>query len=184
MSARYEILAGWANTLGWTRGAELGVSDGRTHIYLLEHCPQLHLIGVDVWDLPGIVPGATVSGEKCRCQYCSETKAGRKVANVQKREALARAGAMRFGRSILHKAPTTAAARLVEDGGLDFVFVDADHSMEGVRDDIVAWARKLKPDGRMAGHDWNMAGVRNGVLCHYPEADIRTEDDHVWWVAR
>lgn len=184
MPARYEILAGWANTLGWTRGAELGVSDGRTHIYLLEHCPQLHLIGVDIWDLPGVVPGATVSGEKCLCRYCSETKAGRRAANVRQREAAARAGAGRVGRSTLYKMPASEAAALVGDGSLDFVFVDADHSLEGVRDDIAAWLPKLKPEGRMSGHDWNMAGVRAGVLHHFAQREIEVEDDHVWWAAR
>lgn len=182
MEARYDILARWANEFGWTRGAELGVSDGRTHLHLLGHCPQLHLVGVDVWDLPGIVPGPTVTGEWCRCPTCAMTKAGRKKTTVQQREVMARDGVKRFGRSVLYKMRTVDGARKVEDASLDFVFVDGDHSQEGVSEDIAAWRGKIKPGGRMVGHDWNMLSVRNGVLEHYDLADVRTEDDHCWWI--
>lgn len=183
MEARYDILVRWANEFGWTRGAELGVSDGRTHIHLLENCPQLHLIGVDIWDMPGVTPGPTVSNERCRCPTCSMTKAGRKATTVQERERMARAGVARFGRSTLYKMRTTDAAKKVEDGSLDFVFVDGDHSREGVSEDVAAWRSKIKRGGRMSGHDWNMQSVRDGVLEHYDLADVHTEDDHVWWAA-
>src|SRR5262249_24209404 len=33
----------------WTRGAEIGVKRGATFIHLLKHCPNLSLIGVDIW---------------------------------------------------------------------------------------------------------------------------------------
>lgn len=46
------------------------------------------------------------------------------------------------------------AARLFEDESLDFVFLDADHRFEHVRDDIIAWLPKLKPGGMIAGDDY------------------------------
>jgi hypothetical protein len=182
LEARYDILARWANAYGWTRGAELGVSDGRTHLHLLEHCPRLHMVGVDIWDMPGVEPGPTVSNERCRCPTCAMTKAGRKVTTVQERERMARAGVARFGRSVLYKMRTTDAARKVDDASLDFVFVDGDHSQEGVSEDIASWRGKIKLGGRMSGHDWVMKSVRDGVLEHYSIDDIHLEDDHVWWV--
>lgn len=184
MGARYQTVAGWANEFGWTLGAELGVSDGVTHIYLLERCPHLHLIGVDVWDLPNIKAGKTIYGEYCECRHCLATRRAKKGVTVAMREARARAGVARLRRSTLHKMSTVAAADLTHDGSLDFVFIDADHSKEGVSGDIGAWRQKLNAAGRMSGHDWNFKSVREGVLAHYAEADIRTEDDHVWWVAR
>ncbi len=36
---------------------------------------------------------------------------------------------------------------------LDVVFVDGDHSLEGCSRDIVAWRARLKPGGRLLGHD-------------------------------
>jgi predicted O-methyltransferase YrrM len=41
-----------------------------------------------------------------------------------------------------------------ENESLDFIFVDGDHSWEGVKNDIVLWWPKLKPGGVMAGHDY------------------------------
>jgi predicted O-methyltransferase YrrM len=40
------------------------------------------------------------------------------------------------------------------DESLDFIFVDGDHTWEGVKNDIVLWWPKLKPGGVMAGHDY------------------------------
>jgi cephalosporin hydroxylase len=47
------------------------------------------------------------------------------------------------------------AANLYADNSLDFVFIDADHSYEGVISDIKAWFPKVKVGGHIAGHDYN-----------------------------
>ncbi|MBS0205275.1 MAG: class I SAM-dependent methyltransferase [Planctomycetes bacterium] len=47
------------------------------------------------------------------------------------------------------------AARLFDDGSLDCVFIDGDHSYENVIEDIRAWHPKLKPGGVMLGHDYS-----------------------------
>ena len=53
----------------------------------------------------------------------------------------------------------------VDDGSLDFVYIDADHSFMGCQKDINAWFPKLKPGGYMAFHDFeNLAyGVKAAV---------------------
>jgi predicted O-methyltransferase YrrM len=48
------------------------------------------------------------------------------------------------------------AVKTYETGSLDFVFLDSDHSYEGTRDAIMAFLPKLKPDGTLAGHDYNV----------------------------
>lgn len=48
---------------------------------------------------------------------------------------------------------STQLAAHFADESVDSVFVDADHSYAGCRADIEAWLPKLKPSGRMAGHD-------------------------------
>ncbi len=52
-----------------------------------------------------------------------------------------------------------------EDNSLDFVFVDGDHSYEGVMRDLKGWFPKLKTNGIMAGHDYNepSCGVKKAV---------------------
>ncbi len=181
MPARYETIAGWANEFGWTRGVELGVFDGRTHLYLQAKCPQLHLIGIDVWDTPGFKEGPTKSGEQCFCPYCSETRKSRKARSITQMRLDVFASRDKE-RSWLMVGETARLTGFTQDESLDFVFIDADHSTEGVSADIAAWRGKVKPGGRVIGHDWNMEAVRNGALQHFAEADIQTGDDHLWWV--
>lgn len=57
---------------------------------------------------------------------------------------------------------STYAAKLV-DRELDFVFIDADHSYEGVKKDIEAWLPKLKEGGLIGGHDFDQEGVERAV---------------------
>lgn len=46
------------------------------------------------------------------------------------------------------------AASIHPDGSLDFVFIDANHFYEKVREDILAWLPKIKVGGFIAGHDY------------------------------
>ncbi len=57
----------------------------------------------------------------------------------------------------------------------DFVFVDACHDYEPVRDDVRAWLPRLKPGGTIAGHDINAhyPGVERAVRELLPDAEIR-----------
>lgn len=49
---------------------------------------------------------------------------------------------------------TAHAAGLYDNETVDFVFIDADHSYEGVMRDIKAWWPKVKSGGTFAGHDY------------------------------
>lgn len=64
------------------------------------------------------------------------------------------------------KSDSVAAADLYDLGSLDFVFIDADHSYEGCRRDILAWLPRVRPGGIIAGHDYN------------PEPDPKTGLDY------
>lgn len=46
-------------------------------------------------------------------------------------------------------------AALVKPESADFVFIDADHSYEGIVADIAAWRKIVKPGGILAGHDFD-----------------------------
>jgi predicted O-methyltransferase YrrM len=62
------------------------------------------------------------------------------------------------------KMPSHEAAALYEDESLDFVFVDGEHSYDGVSGDINFWLPKVRKGGVLAGHDYNhSADVRRAV---------------------
>lgn len=112
---------------GWKKGAELGVARGILMDRLLSDCPDLHMIGVDLFRKP-----------HNRGQ----------VANIAARFS---------GRCMIYGMSTTKAARFVPDHSLDFVFIDAGHGYEAVTADIRDWAPKVRPSGCLIGHDYDPA---------------------------
>ncbi|MDB5297609.1 MAG: hypothetical protein JWO31_3592 [Phycisphaerales bacterium] len=78
------------------------------------------------------------------------------------------------------------AAHVVPDG-LDFVYIDADHSYEGALGDLQAWAPKIREGGVVAGHDYGhpaFPGVRRAVDQYFDRFGwaVNVEGDGVWWV--
>ena len=56
------------------------------------------------------------------------------------------------------------AASLFENGSLDFVFLDADHSFESVWQDLRVWYPKIRIGGILAGHDFLDGELPEGNL--------------------
>ena len=54
----------------------------------------------------------------------------------------------------LVRAFSVEAAMGVEEGSLDFVYIDANHDLLHVIEDITAWAPKVRPGGIVSGHDY------------------------------
>lgn len=55
------------------------------------------------------------------------------------------------------------AAKTYQDDSLDFVFIDATHTYDAVKEDITAWLPKVKRGGILAGHDY-LHGAEFGPL--------------------
>jgi glycosyltransferase involved in cell wall biosynthesis len=86
---------------------------------------------------------------------------------------------------IIRKMTTDEAADLVPDGSLDLCFIDADHSYEGVVNDLARWVPKVKPGGIIGGHDYNgtsWPGVRRAVDERF--RDIHFDGQSLVWSKR
>lgn len=145
---RWEFISCMVQIFNWKRGAELGVWEGKTISYLLAHNPELHMIGVDLWAPQPGNPGPEGYEGWNHDRHFKDT-----VLRCRPY----------MSRCELFRAMTADAAEEIEDGSLDFVFIDADHSEEGCGNDIDVWSVKLKPDGYLIGHDINWPSVRAAV---------------------
>lgn len=52
------------------------------------------------------------------------------------------------------RAMSMDGLKVVPDGYLDWVFIDANHSYEYVKPDIIGWSEKVKEGGIIFGHDY------------------------------
>lgn len=55
---------------------------------------------------------------------------------------------------IIMRKSSMEALKFFEDCSLDFVYIDANHAYKFVMEDITEWAKKVKPGGIVAGHDY------------------------------
>ena len=80
------------------------------------------------------------------------------------------------------RAKSVEAAQTFEDKSLDFIFIDASHEYEDVRDDIIAWLPKLKDGGIIAGHDYTRSDYSKGVQKAVSELLPPVEEVDTCWV--
>lgn len=73
------------------------------------------------------------------------------------------------------KMDSLEAAKLFEDQSVDMVFIDGDHSCDGVRKDIEAWLPKCRK--MICGHDWQLHSVQEAVTERFGEPDTA---DTIW----
>ena len=154
----------------WTRGAEIGVYQGKTAFYLLDRRPDLTLYAVDSWprDAQWRPPPAP-------------PRDMRRIGVEFKR--MAEEVGYWDGRLIVLHGPSVEMATHVDDGSLDFVFIDADHTTPAVLADIEAWAPKVRSGGMVLGHDVHLDSVRDAVRQVYGGA-YETYPNDVWGVAK
>jgi len=144
---------------------ELGVRDGQTYFFLLEKCPGIRLVGVDIWD---------------KIPY-RDAKDDLKSWPHEDNERSVRSRASKFGaRAILIKGLTDDACVQFNNASIDLLFIDADHTYKSVKKDIINWRPKLRKGGFLTGHDIHWPEVKDAVdemVIHY-----EVGPDNVWYV--
>jgi hypothetical protein len=151
---QYRVLNRLVQSNGWRHGAEIGVLRGKTLFALLDANPSLAMFAIDQWkQLP---PRPNENAET----YNDYDMNGLCASVTQKAKTY-------HGRCQILKGDSEEMAAMVENGTLDFVFIDGDHTEAGVARDIRAWAPKVKEGGMVLGHDWPWPTVRRVIdrLC-------------------
>lgn len=154
--------------LGLNRGAEIGTKKGEFASVLCAANPDLILFCVDPWS--AAFGGAQDVHDRYHKQAVSVLAP--------------------FKVTILQKTSLEALADF-QDGSLDFVYIDANHSFDCVAPDIIFWSQKVRSGGIVACHDY-FSHIRGGVVkavdaythCHHIDPWYVTEEVYptAFWV--
>jgi hypothetical protein len=133
----------------------------------------LHL--VDPWEY------RTEEGYE-RAIYGGRKGNGQQMMDAVYERVLARfRGPIDGGQVLVHRSRSLDAAAAFDAESLDWVYIDADHSYEGVKNDLDAYFRTVKPGGFIAGDDYGQVGswFEDGVTRAVDEFAGRCEDMRV-----
>jgi len=137
-------LAKYFKTLGFKKGAEIGVDEGRYAEILCKLVDGLTLYCIDSW----------------------ANKTGKVKERIKRNKAFdkARTRLEKYDARIINRTSKEASNQF-EDGSLDFVFIDANHDYLHVKEDIQLWAKKVRKGGIVSGHDYYVTKQGNtGVI--------------------
>ncbi len=139
-------------------GMELGVREGEHALTMLE---KLYL--VDIWD-----------------KYICEGK----TYDYTYLYEIVRNKFNRFDNIEIIKGTFLQIANKIDNLSLDFIYIDANHQYEYVRQDIENWYYKIKLDGWICGHDYTplcpgvIRAVNEFVKLNNSKLHINDTD---WW---
>ncbi|MCC7168041.1 MAG: class I SAM-dependent methyltransferase [Rhodospirillales bacterium] len=122
------------------RFAEIGVAEGTFSREILARARPSSLLLIDPW------------------RHQPDFDYGRDISNAGQGDQDARFLAVcrefdRPGVTVL-RATSQDAARHLGDGDVDYLYLDARHTLDDVTADLEAWWPKLAPDGLLMGHDY------------------------------
>ena len=177
-------LAAYFNDQGFETGAEVGVFRGHYSEILCRAIPGLKLYCVDPWT-----------------PY-DAYRDHRRHRSFSEAERLARETLAPYDVTFI-KAFSVTASKEVADGSLDFVYIDGNHQYEFVKEDIEAWAPKVRKGGIVSGDDYyvfdsgNVGVIKavdeycadHGIELHIIPEDKVTHIDHddrqpQWWFVK
>ncbi len=148
---RREELPLLLNSLGLEgTGVELGVRKGHFSEHILEYWSGTRLISVDPWS-------AAPADEYVDISNVSQDE--HDVNHLETNRRLERFGT----RSEVWRQTGAGASAHLPSESLDFVYLDARHDFESVREDIAARWPLVRPGGMLAGHDYVDGLLPTGV---------------------
>ena len=143
------------NSLNLKIGVEIGVDKADFSFHILSKTPMTNYYCVDTWQDNF---GSNI--------YMKKTKFD---ADGDNRYSEATERLAEFGErvSMLRMSSMEAVANFYNHS-LDFVYIDGDHSLEGIYEDIKAWTPKVRIGGIVAGHDYK-DGDGSGITDYFGE---------------
>ena len=144
---------------------------GAINVHGFLHCNELHRLvelacnrdvleigsfrGLSAWGM-----GLTAKTLTCVDRFSATSDGVGESGNVTTLRDFLRATARYSQEMMLHYVGTSERAVVDIEGSFDMIFVDGDHSYNGVKSDIERWGSKLRPGGIWAFHDYAGEGAQ------------------------
>jgi predicted O-methyltransferase YrrM len=173
-------------------GAEVGVWKGQTSKKILDksQIEKLYMIDPYRLDLNHFNHKTKVGDPQTMPPGCYQCDMGGKLLAQNELDALylnVREEMKPWGaRAELLRLTSVEGAERLEDNSLDFVFIDAIHLYENVKEDINTWLPKVKQTGIIAGHDYgkDFPGVIAAVHELFPSKLVNVHPQSTVWNVR
>lgn len=169
----YDAFPAVLNRLGLKRGAEIGVAFGGHSEAILQNTSVEKLYAIDSY--------------KNRPEYDDPMNLPQPVFDRLFQRTGQRLSAFGDRVTQIRLDSVEAAAQINEP--LDFVYIDGDHSYEGIRADLQAWFPLIREGGIIAGHDYGQPafpGVKAAADQFFKRFDMTVthEGKGIWWATR
>jgi hypothetical protein len=122
--------------LNFKTGAEIGVLAGKYTMQICDNNPQAKVYAIDCW--------RSYEG------YVDFTNEYQILGNYH--DAIKHLSP--YKNCEIMRSTSMEAVNFFKDESLDFVYIDANHLLRYVVDDITEWAKKIRKGGIVAGHDF------------------------------
>lgn len=150
--------------------AEVGVAFGTNLIYMLSKVPNIEkYYAVDQWE------GYQDYGPDCPWGNMNGTM----MNNVGEKFKSNIDSCPWKNKINVIKQPSELGHNFIPDNSLDWIFIDANHSIDSVRQDCLSYWNKVKKGGIFGGHDWygGETTVQQGIfqfcqIMNIPKTDI------------
>jgi len=141
-NTRNEMLTEYCNRIDKPRILEIGVFKGDFLEYLVTSCRTASIDAVDLFEgisCSGDVDGNNVVYYDIGMSYLELVEKYREMPSVK-----------------VHKSNSISFLQNKEDNTYDIIYIDGDHSYNGVKQDLINAFSKIKNGGYIMGHDYEM----------------------------
>ncbi len=154
---------------------EIGVYGGASILSIADFCAQTNtkIYGIDPWELLNLYNERPMSDH--------ELKTYREVMQGHRENLEAIISAENYEHIQLIKGFSVEISKKFEDGSIDWVYIDANHSYDETIADIKAWYPKVKPGGILSGDDYTWPGVKKAVADFCKEHNLKYKNTTDSW---
>ncbi len=158
-------------------GCEVGVHAGDTTSFLLKSLPGIkNYYAIDPWKIYEMYDGNKYK-KPANKKYKTFPLAKKNFYKVIKPYR---------NRVTVYEMTSIAAIKHIPKNSLDWIFIDANHEYEYIKENLRIWTIRVKHGGLISGHDYGnkWKGIKQAVDEFVPKGKLKISQNCVWSCVR